>query len=79
LFITHPHYGQGGGLQQMRERLLPRQMEEMKAGQEEIKACQDNADATAKAHQNQLKQAITGHMESCLEGLKSCERRTKTC
>jgi hypothetical protein len=73
-------------LQQMMEPLLARQTEEMKAGQEEIKARQekgdtkakprqDKADANAKAHQAQFKEVITSHMEDLLEGLRSCGKR----
>jgi hypothetical protein len=55
----------------MMGRLLARQAEDMKAGQEEIKARQDKADAEAKALQDQFKEHIKDNMEPLLKGLRS--------
>jgi hypothetical protein len=69
-------------LQQMMAHLLAEiqaGQAEMKASQEEIKARQDKTDAEAKAHHDQLKDDIKGHMEDLLEGLRSCVKWMTVC
>jgi hypothetical protein len=59
-------------LQQMMERLLARQSEEMKDPQ-------DKAHAEAKTRQEQLRDDINGHMEALLKRLRSCSKRVTAC
>jgi hypothetical protein len=58
------------------ERLLARQLEEMKAAQEEMKS---DINAQAAARHDQFKVDIKGHMEAVLIGLGSCSEGTTTC
>jgi Skp family chaperone for outer membrane proteins len=62
-------------LQQMMARLLEEIKADinakMQAGQEEIKAFEEKADAEAKACQDQLKQNINGHMEATVNSIRS--------